>query len=190
MRRLICQAVFAATLALSATLPAQAVAKHKLMVLSVDGLDWRYIRDRAKLGLKIPNIVRLLGKSQWADGVVGVWPTVTWPSHTAIITGERPDQHGILNNARGTLDPALSYWSADQAESADLVAMRRRGRAYHRGGDLAGDDGSQDHLESSRSVRAPQWRLDGPGQCRQICHAGAGGRDRPGLSVLFAAMGG
>ena len=48
-------------------------AHHKLMVVSVDGLDWRYIRDREKLGLKIPNIVRLLKKSQWADGVIGVW---------------------------------------------------------------------------------------------------------------------
>src|SRR6201992_269763 len=93
---------------------------HRLMVLSVDGLDWRYIRDREKLGLKIPNITRLLKKSAWADGVVGVWPTVTWPSHTSIITGVRPDQHGILNNGRGTLDPALSYWSADKLKARTL----------------------------------------------------------------------
>ncbi len=80
------------------------------MVLSVDGLDWRYIRDANRLGLKIPNLRRLLAKSQYADGVIGVWPTITWPSHTAIISGARPDQSGILSNARGTLDPALSFW--------------------------------------------------------------------------------
>jgi len=95
-------------------------AHRKLMVVSVDGLDWRYIRDREKLGVKVPNIARLLQKSQWADGVVGVWPTVTWPSHTSIITGARPDQHGILNNARGTLDPALSFWSADKLKARTL----------------------------------------------------------------------
>ena len=90
------------------------------MVLSIDGLDWRYIRDRDSLGLKIPNIRKLLTKSQYADGVVGVWPTITWPSHTAIITGARPDQSGILSNARGTLDPALSYWSANKLKVETL----------------------------------------------------------------------
>jgi predicted AlkP superfamily pyrophosphatase or phosphodiesterase len=90
------------------------------MVLSVDGLDWRYIRDADQLGLKIPNLRRLLAKSQYADGVIGVWPTVTWPSHTSIITGARPDQHGILNNGRGPLDPALSYWSANKLKVPTL----------------------------------------------------------------------
>ncbi|HEX4270007.1 MAG TPA: ectonucleotide pyrophosphatase/phosphodiesterase [Rhizomicrobium sp.] len=114
------------TLGAALAAPAQSEAQksqtthRKLMVVSVDGLDWRYIGDREKLGLKIPNITRLLKKSQWADGVVGVWPTVTWPSHTSIITGVRPDQHGILNNGRGTLDPALSYWSADKLKARTL----------------------------------------------------------------------
>ena len=86
----------------------------------MDGLDWRYLRDRDRLGLKIPNIRKLLAKSQVADGVVGVWPTITWPSHTAIISGARPDQSGILSNARGTLDPALSYWSANKLKVPTL----------------------------------------------------------------------
>ena len=42
-----------ATLVL-AGVPAEAAAPRKLMVLSVDGLDWRYIRDADRLGLKIP----------------------------------------------------------------------------------------------------------------------------------------
>ena len=122
MRKLLTVLMLGAALAA----PAQSETKksepahRKLMVVSVDGLDWRYIRDREKLGLKIPNITRLLQKSEWADGVVGVWPTVTWPSHTSIITGVRPDQHGILNNGRGTLDPALSYWSAEKLKARTL----------------------------------------------------------------------
>jgi len=111
--------ILAAALALAAALPVQA-ASHKLMVLSIDGLDWRYIRDRDAMGLRIPNIRALLAKSQYADGVIGVWPTITWPSHTAIISGARPDQSGILSNARGTLDPALSYWSANKLEVQTL----------------------------------------------------------------------
>jgi len=101
--------------------PAAQAAPRKLLVISVDGLDWRYIRDRDALGLKIPNIRRLLAKSQVADGVTGVWPTITWPSHTTMLTGARPDQHGILANASGPPDPALSYWSATKIKVRTLT---------------------------------------------------------------------
>ena len=89
-------------------------------MLSVDGLDWRYLRDRDKLGLSIPNLRHLLAHGEVADGVVGVWPTITWPSHTSIITGVRPDQHGILSNARGPIDSSLSYWSATKLKAPTL----------------------------------------------------------------------
>jgi predicted AlkP superfamily pyrophosphatase or phosphodiesterase len=100
--------------------PAMA-APHKLIVISIDGLDWRYIRDRDALGLKIPNLRSLLARSQYADGVVGVWPTITWPSHTSMLTGVRPDQHGILANASGPPDPALNYWSAKKIRVPTLT---------------------------------------------------------------------
>ncbi|MDB5739414.1 MAG: hypothetical protein JWP16_454 [Alphaproteobacteria bacterium] len=110
---LIAALVFAAT--------AVQAAPRKLLVVSVDGLDWRHLRDRDALGLKIPNIRRLLAKSQVADGVTGVWPTITWPSHTSMLTGARPDQHGILANAAGPPDPALSYWSATKIKVPTLT---------------------------------------------------------------------
>jgi len=105
---------------LCAAAPALA-APHRLMLLSIDGLDWRYIRDRDALGMKIPTIRKLLMQSQYADGVVGVWPTITWPSHTSMLTGVRPDQHGILANASGVPDPALSYWSAKKIKVPTLT---------------------------------------------------------------------
>ncbi len=108
---------------------AQAAA-HRLLVISVDGLDWRYLRERDALGLRIPNIRKLMAKSQVADGVVGVWPTITWPSHTTMLTGVRPDQHGILGNAGGPPDPALSYWSAAKIKVATLTqCLANQGRS-------------------------------------------------------------
>ncbi len=104
----------AAIIAIAATSADSTPSRHKLLVVSIDGLDWRYVRDADRLKLKIPNVRKLLAHSQYADGVIGVWPSITWPSHTAIITGARPDQSGILNNGRGKLDPALSYWSANK----------------------------------------------------------------------------
>lgn len=76
-----------------------AVTARPLLVLSIDGLDHRYLRDRDQLGLKIPNLRRLLETAQWAEGgVIGVMPTVTFPSHTSMMTGVAPQIHGIINN--------------------------------------------------------------------------------------------
>src|SRR3569832_971344 len=102
-------------------LPADAAARHKLLVISVDGLDWRYLRDADALGLKLPNIRKLLSRSQGADGVVGVWPTVTWPSHTSMLTGAPPFRHGILANASGPLAISQSYWSASKIKVSALT---------------------------------------------------------------------
>ncbi|HWB98919.1 MAG TPA: ectonucleotide pyrophosphatase/phosphodiesterase [Bryobacteraceae bacterium] len=107
--------------------PASALT-HKLMLLSIDGLDWRYLRDRDALGMKIPNLRQLLARSRYADGVVGVWPTITWPSHTSMLTGQVPDRHGILANAAGVPDPALSYWSYAKIKLPTLTqCVRQRG---------------------------------------------------------------
>ncbi|WP_133254942.1 ectonucleotide pyrophosphatase/phosphodiesterase [Phenylobacterium hankyongense] len=88
-----------------------APAHHKVLVVSVDGLDWRYLRDRDQLHLAIPNLRRLMGEGWTADGVIGVWPTVTWPSHTSILTGLRPDQHGVLGNQRPKEEGGDYYWT-------------------------------------------------------------------------------
>ena len=115
------KAALAAACVMALCAGAAQAASQKLMVLSVDGLDWRYLRDRDALGLKIPNLRKLMAKSQIADGVTGVWPTITWPSHTTMLTGVRPDQHGILANAGGPPDPALSYWSAAKIKVPTLT---------------------------------------------------------------------
>jgi predicted AlkP superfamily pyrophosphatase or phosphodiesterase len=36
----------------------------------------------------------------WAEGVVGEVPTITWPSHTTMLTGVPPAVHGIQQNQR------------------------------------------------------------------------------------------
>ncbi|MGH9847658.1 MAG: alkaline phosphatase family protein [Blastocatellia bacterium] len=71
-----------------------------LLVISVDGLDYRYLRDADKLGLKIPTLRRLMREGEVTEGIEGVFPTVTWPSHTTMITGVAPAEHGIFNNRR------------------------------------------------------------------------------------------
>lgn len=112
----------AAAAALCIGLPVQAAPRHRLLILSVDGLDWRYLRDADQMGLKIPTFRKLLAASPAVaeGGVLGVWPTITWPSHTTMLTGARPDQHGILANASGKPDPVVNYWAVSKIKVQTL----------------------------------------------------------------------
>jgi predicted AlkP superfamily pyrophosphatase or phosphodiesterase len=98
-----------------------------LVVISVDGLDHRYLTQRDKLGLRIPNMRRMLREGVWADGVTGVVPSITWPSHTTIVTGVPPQVHGILGNWRAPMKE--KYLSADQIQAPTLWhAAAKQGR--------------------------------------------------------------
>jgi predicted AlkP superfamily pyrophosphatase or phosphodiesterase len=89
--------VLAACLALSA-LSSAARAQSPLLLISVDGMRPDYVLKADEHRLKIPNLRRLLANGAHASGVRGVIPTVTYPSHTTILTGVWPDKHGIYSN--------------------------------------------------------------------------------------------
>ncbi|MBM3735341.1 MAG: alkaline phosphatase family protein [Acidobacteria bacterium] len=90
-----------------------------LLLISIDGMDHRYLRDRDAMGLKIPNLRKLLADAAWADGgVIGVMPTVTFPSHTTMVTGVQPHIHGILNNNQA--ETGQRYWSVDLLKAPTL----------------------------------------------------------------------
>ena len=99
----------------------ESFAKQPVVVISIDGMDQRYLSDRDKLGLKIPNLRRLIREGQWSAGVIGVVPTVTWPSHTTMITGLDPTEHGILNNRRPASEGGNYYWSVDLLKTTTLL---------------------------------------------------------------------
>src|SRR6185437_5619346 len=74
-------------------------------------------------GLKLPHLRRILAEGTHASGVRGVLPTVTYPSHTTILTGVWPDKHGIPSNV--VLDPfdknaAGWYWYAESIKVPTL----------------------------------------------------------------------
>jgi predicted AlkP superfamily pyrophosphatase or phosphodiesterase len=100
-RALASGALALAAFGLVATLPASpapAAEARRVVLVSVDGLmPDCYVRADA-LGMKVPNLRRLMREGAWARGVVGVLPTVTYPSHTTLITGVLPRVHGIGGN--------------------------------------------------------------------------------------------
>jgi len=70
-----------------------------------------YVLKADEHGLKIPHLRRLLKEGAHATGVRGVLPTVTYPSHTTILTGVWPVKHHIYSNVLfDPLDRNLAGW--------------------------------------------------------------------------------
>lgn len=74
-----------------------------LLLISIDGMRPDYVTEASSHGLKIPRLLEILRNGAHASGVRGVLPTVTYPSHTTILTGVWPARHGIYSNT--TFDP-------------------------------------------------------------------------------------
>jgi predicted AlkP superfamily pyrophosphatase or phosphodiesterase len=113
---LLLRGVFSAAATLLLMIATPSIGAPVLMI-SVDGLKPEYVFEAEKSGLKIPYLRSLLGSGTYARGVIGVWPTVTYPSHTTLVTGVSPAEHGILSNLE--FDPEQHfkeawYWYADQ----------------------------------------------------------------------------
>jgi predicted AlkP superfamily pyrophosphatase or phosphodiesterase len=72
--------------------------KTALLLISIDGMRPDYVLKADQCRLKIPHLRRLLSEGAHASGVRGVVPTVTYPSHTTILTGVWPAKHGIYSN--------------------------------------------------------------------------------------------
>jgi predicted AlkP superfamily pyrophosphatase or phosphodiesterase len=100
----------------------QAHRPHVLMI-SVDGMKPEYVIRADEHGLKLPTLRRFLTEGSYADGVEGVVPTVTYPSHTTLVTGVWPIEHGILSNT--VFDPMLKrkgewYWFFNEVKTETL----------------------------------------------------------------------
>lgn len=94
-----------------------------VLMISIDGLKPEYITQADAHGMKIPYLRSLIANGTYAEGVVGIWPTITYPSHTTLITGVWPAEHGITNNQ--AFDPFQRFgnawnWYASQIRAPTL----------------------------------------------------------------------
>ena len=76
--------------------PAKSI-RHVLIV-SVDGMKPESYTEPDAHGLKVPTLREMVRNGASSDGVQSVMPTVTYPSHTAMVTGMNPLAHGIFTN--------------------------------------------------------------------------------------------
>jgi predicted AlkP superfamily pyrophosphatase or phosphodiesterase len=95
----------------------QKPGSRKLLVISVAGLDARFLAE-PPTRVKIPNIRRMMRQGTVSSGVVGVAPSDTWPSEISIVTGVLPSENSVTTislwqaAAKIGLKTAAIYWPA------------------------------------------------------------------------------
>lgn len=100
-----------------------------LLLISIDGLHPDYVLQAQERGLNVPNLASFVTDGAYAKGVVGVIPTVTYPSHTTLVTGVAPAEHGIVSNT--PFDPLGTnregwFWYAEDLAAETLWAAADR----------------------------------------------------------------
>ncbi len=100
-----------------------ALSAAPVLMISIDGLRPVDVFEADTRGLKIPHLRTFVAQGSTATGVFGVLPTVTYPSHTTLITGVSPAKHGVVSNT--TFDPLNInrqgwYWYASDIKVPTL----------------------------------------------------------------------
>lgn len=117
------RALLATTLLASVLAGGAPASANPVLLISIDGLRPGDVLEAEQRGLNLPNLRRFVEQGTYAAGVVGVLPTVTYPSHTTLITGAAPARHGVVSNQ--TYDPlAINeggwYWYAEDIKVRTL----------------------------------------------------------------------
>jgi hypothetical protein len=90
--------------------------RHVILV-SIDGLMPASYTAPDEHGLEVPTLREMVRSGAWSPGALGVFPTVTYPSHTSIATGTNPGTHGIVLNdpwdPYGLTSSALRFYAED-----------------------------------------------------------------------------
>jgi predicted AlkP superfamily pyrophosphatase or phosphodiesterase len=81
-------------------------AKHVILI-SIDGLRPEFYLDPS---WPAPNLQKLKDQGVYAKGVRSVFPSVTYPSHTTLVTGAYPARHGIYYNVVRGGKKGQWYW--------------------------------------------------------------------------------
>jgi predicted AlkP superfamily pyrophosphatase or phosphodiesterase len=96
------------------TAPATSPARH-VIIISIDGLrpaDYLPGSDRRAA---MPTLEALRLPGSWAEGVVGQYPSLTYPSHTSIATGVPSGRHGVPQNTQFDPENGSTAWFFDSS---------------------------------------------------------------------------
>ena len=100
--------------------------KNKLIILSADAM----VTEDLELFSTLPGYQKYLDGGCRINRVESVYPTVTYPCHTTMMTGNYPDRHGVTSNFVLAFNQKPTPWNryADVICSRDIfTACREKG---------------------------------------------------------------
>lgn len=77
------------------TVQAQPRSDSHVVVISLDGFSAQALQNPH---LPLPNLRKLIAEGAHSTAMLPINPTVTWPNHTAIVTGVDASVHAVLYN--------------------------------------------------------------------------------------------
>lgn len=99
------------------------MSKH-VIVISEDAL----ITEDTQLLRQLPVFSSIWEKSARVERVRSIYPTLTYPCHTTMMTGCYPDRHGIINNELNHVKELSSPWNwfYDQVKQPSLFDLAKQ----------------------------------------------------------------
>lgn len=84
--------------------------KHVILV-TLDGFAAYHLYNQE---LHLPNIRQLIDRGVWVASSETVFPSVTHPSHTTIVTGVEPRLHGVIGNSMVNRKTGESFYPTNK----------------------------------------------------------------------------
>lgn len=125
---------FTLILAFAPLLGAEEPAKVNYVVLiSIDGLAASYLEDPKA---ELPTLRMLAKQGASAKGMLTTFPSVTWPSHTSLITGATAAKHGVISNAvwSRAKNRSITYIGDPELTKAESIKIPTLYDAAHEAG--------------------------------------------------------
>ena len=95
-------------------------AKHVILV-TIDGFAAYHLYNQE---LRLPNIRELIDQGVWVASSETVFPSVTHPSHTTIVTGVEPRLHGVIGNSMVNRKTGESFYPQTSRGKRSCVCRR------------------------------------------------------------------
>ena len=77
-----------------------------MVVISFDAVSSEDIEVLKNL----PNFKKLIENGSWIKRVDSIYPTLTYPAHTTIVTGKYPNNHRIIDNTIFKVGDFVPNW--------------------------------------------------------------------------------
>jgi len=99
---------------------------NRVVLISIDGFRGDILKQH-DFESSLPNLHRLVVDGESCSNVKTVFPSLTYPAHTSMISGVLPKHHGIINNRPFVPEKNFVdwYWYADSIQVPTLITRAK-----------------------------------------------------------------